>query len=294
MQTVSVGVCAHNEERNIRQSLSSISSQSLDGDFRLGEILVVSSGSTDLTDAIVKDFILKDPRVRLMVQEMREGKSSAVNLFMKEAKGDVLVLVNADNQLTDMALSRLLAPLSNEKVGIVGGHPVPVNTDKTLVGFAVRMLWDMHHRLSLVSPKTGELIGFRNLGVRIPPGTNTDEDWIRMEVERRGYVTAYAPDAVVLNRGPESIREFMIQRTRVNIGEKYMKKRYGFTVPTWQVRSLIPAISGFLRDNRRHVPKVLGAVGLEFMARIYATIYVSMNKPDQYVWKVLDSTKKLR
>ena len=292
MQTVSVGVCAHNEEKNICQSLSSISSQSLK-DFRLEEIVVVSSGSTDLTDTIVKDYISKDPRARLVVQEKREGKSSAVNVFMKEAKGAILVLVNADNQLTDMALSRLLAPLLNEKVGIVGGHPVPVNTDKTLVGFAVRMLWDMHHRLSLVSPKTGELVAFRNLGVRIPPGTNTDEDWIRMEIERRGYVTAYAPEAVVLNRGPENLREFMIQRTRVNIGEKYMKKRYGFTVPTWQVRSLILAVSGFLRENKGHIGKVLGAVILEFTARIYATVYVSMNKPDQYVWKVVDSTKKL-
>jgi len=292
MQTVSVGVCAHNEEKNIYQSLSSISSQSLK-DFRLEEIVVVSSGSTDLTDTIVKDYISKDPRARLVVQEKREGKSSAVNVFMKEAKGAILVLVNADNQLTDMALSRLLAPLLNEKVGIVGGHPVPVNTDKTLVGFAVRMLWDMHHRLSLVSPKTGELVAFRNLGVRIPPGTNTDEDWIRMEIERRGYVTAYAPEAVVLNRGPENLREFMIQRTRVNIGEKYMKKRYGFTVPTWQVRSLILAVSGFLRENKGHIGKVLGAVILEFTARIYATVYVSMNKPDQYVWKVVDSTKKL-
>lgn len=212
---------------------------------------------------------------------------------MKEAKGDVLVLVNADNQLTDTALSRLLAPLSDGKVGIVGGHPVPVDTDRTLVGFAVRMLWDMHHRLSLVSPKTGELIAFRNLGVRIPPGTNTDEDWIRMEIERRGYVTAYAPDAVVLNKGPESIREFMIQRTRVDIGEKCMKKRYGFTVPTWQIRSLLPAIQGLLKDNRRELSKVLGAVILELMARVYATAYVSMNKPDQYVWKIVDSTKKL-
>lgn len=292
MQTASVGVCAYNEERNIRQSLASISSQTL-GNFILKEIIVVSSGSTDLTDAIVRDYASRDPGVRLVVQERREGKSSAVNLFMKEAKGDVLVLVNADNQLTDMALSRLLAPLSNGRVGIVGGHPVPINTDRTIVGFAVRMLWDMHHRLSLVSPKTGELIAFRNLGVRIPPGTNTDEDWIRMEIERRGYVTAYAPDAVVLNKGPESIREFMIQRTRVDIGEKCMKKRYGFTVPTWQIRSLMPAIQGLLKDNRRELSKVLGAVILELMARVYATAYVSMDKPDQYVWKIVDSTKKL-
>jgi hypothetical protein len=47
---------------------------------------------------------------------------------------------------------------------------------------------------------------------------------------------------VVLNRGPENLKEFMIQRTRVDIGERYMKKRYRFTVPTWQFRSIVPPI----------------------------------------------------
>lgn len=55
-------------------------------------------------------------------------------------------------------------------------------------------------------------------------------------------MTAYAPNAVVLNRGPENLKEFMIQRTRVDIGERYMKKRYRFTVPTWQFRSIVPPI----------------------------------------------------
>jgi poly-beta-1,6-N-acetyl-D-glucosamine synthase len=292
MQTVSVGVCAHNEGRNIYQSLSSISSQTLT-DLKLAEIIVVSSGSTDLTDTIVKECMSKDSRIRLIVQERREGKSSAVNLFLKEAKGDILVLVNADNQLADGALSNLLSPFLDEKIGIVGGHPIPINTNMTLAGFAVGMLWEVHHQLSLVTPKTGELIAFRNLGFRIPAGTNTDEDWIRMEMERRGYVTAYAPDAIVWNKGPETLMEFMNQRTRVNIGEKYMKKRYGFTVPTWQIRSLFPAISTILRKNKKHLGKVIGAIALEFIARTYAIVYVTSNKPDQYVWKVLDSTKKL-
>lgn len=292
MLSVSVGVCAYNEERNIARSLASVSSQLL-RDHELKEIVVVSSSSTDSTDDIVREYALRDSRVRLIVQSRREGKYSAVNLFMSEARGDILVLVNADNQLTEGALSSLLEPFRDERVGIVGGHPVPTNPSTTVPGFTVRMIWEMHHRLSLISPKTGELIAFRNLGIRIPKGTNTDEDWIRMEVERRGYRTAYAPDAVVLNRGPGTIRELMAQRTRVNIGEKYMKKRFGFTVPTWQVRSLLPAIFSVLREDGRHVGKIAAAVFLESAARLYASVYVAFRKPDQYVWKTVESTKKL-
>jgi hypothetical protein len=39
--------------------------------------------------------------------------------------------------------------------------------------------------------------------------------------------------------------------------------------------------------------KVPGAMILEFAARINTTVYVSMNESDQYMWKVVDSTKEL-
>ncbi|MBM4237860.1 MAG: glycosyltransferase, partial [Euryarchaeota archaeon] len=256
MPSVTVGVCAHNEERSILRSLASISSQSPDS-FDIAEILVVSSGSTDRTDDIVRGYSSNDPRVRLIVQERREGKYSAVNVIISEAEGEIVVLVNADNALAPGALSQLLMPLKEAGIGMVGGHPVPVNAPDSVVGFAVRMLWEMHHRLSLIVPKTGELVAFRNLHFQLPKGTNTDEDWIRMEMERKGYSIAYAPDAVVWNKGPETIQDFWKQRTRVNIGERYMKKRFGFTVPTWNASFLFQALLSFMRDNRGNVGKIM-------------------------------------
>ncbi len=86
MISVSVGVCAYNEENNIGYALESVTSQALDG-FSLQEIIVVSSASTDRTDDIVRDHSTKDGRVRLIAQEQRKGKTSAVNLFMSQAEG---------------------------------------------------------------------------------------------------------------------------------------------------------------------------------------------------------------
>jgi poly-beta-1,6-N-acetyl-D-glucosamine synthase len=256
---VSVGVCAHNEEGNILQCLRSISSQP-PNDFQLMEIVVVSSASTDATDELVRSYMRGDSRIKLLVQERREGKSSAVNLFMESANGDILVLVNADNILGDGSLRHLLEPFKDERIGMVGGHPVPVNERDSLSGFAVHMLWEMHHRLSMISPKTGELIAFRNLGLRIPKGVNTDEDWIRMELERKGFLIEYAPDATVRNRGPENLEDLWIQRTRVNIGERYMRKKFDFRVPTWNPRFLISSMKGFLKDHLDQLPKVAGSI----------------------------------
>jgi len=45
----------------------------------LAEIIVIASGYTDGTEAIVRSWIERDPRVRLLIQARREGKASAVN-----------------------------------------------------------------------------------------------------------------------------------------------------------------------------------------------------------------------
>ncbi len=290
---VSIGVCAYNEEKNILDSVRSISAQTLNG-FDVVEVIVVSSASTDRTDDIVQEYAKVDPRIRLLRQERRAGKNSAVNLFMAEARGEVLVLLNADNTLAPGSLASLLHPFEDPAVGMVGGHPIPTNEKNTVTGFAVHMLWDMHHRLSLIYPKAGELVAFRNPRMELPTSMQSDEDIIRMELERKDLRTVYAPEAIVHNKGPTTVRDFFKQRTRVNIGEQYMKRIYGYEVPTWNARYLFASYLDFLRDNRRYLPKILVAMAMEGMARLYATVYVTLDRGDKAVWSQVASTKDVK
>lgn len=292
MSTVSVGVCAYNEGRNISACLDSLVQQELKG-FDLLEIIAVSSGSTDETDEVVRKFEAKDRRVKLIRQERREGKNSAINLFISMAKGDILVLANADNRLELGSLQALVEPFKDEEVGVTGGHPVPVNGKDTVVGFAVNMLWDMHHRVAMIYPKVGELMAFRRLDKRLPTSTQSDEDIIRLELEKKGLSTVYVPQAIVHNKGPEELRDFVKQRTRVNIGEKYMKRLYQYQVPTWDSRLLFQAYASFLKDNRGSLGKATAAMAFEAYARAYATLYVALDKGDKAVWQQVSSTKDL-
>ncbi len=291
MPTVSVGVCAYNEERNIRACLDSIMRQG--AEFPIDEILIISSGSTDGTDEIVRQFEAKDRRFRLVRQEKREGKNSAINEFLKQAKGNILVLVNADNQLGESTLQHLLEPFKDETVGVSGGHPVPVNDKRSITGFAVHMLWDMHHRISSIYPKIGELMAFRRLDKELPTTSQSDEDLIRIELEKRGLRSVYAPDAIVFNKGPTTLADFWSQRTRVNIGEKYLKRWFNYQVPTWNRRLLFAAMLGFLGANARHPFKFTIAMSLEAMARAYSSMYVFLDKGDPAVWTQVPSTKDL-
>lgn len=293
MQSVSVCICAYNEANNIEKAIRSLYQQQIEN-FVLQKAYVVSSASTDDTDKIVTALMQEYPTLELIVQEKREGKNSAINEALKRTSSDIVVLFNADNIFSNSScLMALLAPFADPKVGIVGGHPVPTNDRATFVGFASHMIWEMHHHISLQAPKIGEIIAFRNLGIILPVGKQSDEDLMKMELEQRGYRSIYAADAVVLNRGPDTVRDFIKQRFRVNIGEKYMKKDFNFEIPTWNKKLMFNALLASMKTLGFHPCKVIFAISLEAYARLKAALHVSKQKDDLIIWDMVESTKKL-
>ena len=293
MNRVTIGICAYNEERNIEDCVLSILRQNISS-AELSEIIVVSSGSTDSTDGIVRRLMSENPLLKLIVQDKREGKNSAINEVIRTAVGNIIVLVNADNCLAEDSLDHLLKPFSDPLIGMAGGRPMPTNDRSTAIGFAVHMLWDMHHRLAMIHPKIGELVAFRNDNMELPLNMQSDEDILRMELERKGYVSVYVPEAVVYNRGPENFSDFFKQRKRVNIGERMMRKSFRYEVPTWNSDYLFNAYLGFIRDTGPHPLRISMAIGVETCARAYATMHVAMDRGDISIWELVDSTKKLK
>ena len=290
---ISIGICAYNEESNIERSIRSLYGQKEDG-FEITDVIVISSGSTDRTDKIVSGLLPEFNNLKFFPQEKREGKNSAINYFLDNKRAPIAVLLNADNVFRDeRSLANLIRPFSDPKVGIVGGRPVPTNKKDSVAGFASNMLWSMHHNLSIRYPKIGELVAFRDIGTRLPKKSQSDEDILRMKLEEAGYIGAYASDAVIFNRGPETISDFIKQRTRVNIGERYMKRDYGYDIPTWDVRLLVDALFDTVREMGIHPIKMAATVVMEFYSRLKASAYVRFDKGDMNLWDPVSSTKEL-
>jgi glycosyltransferase involved in cell wall biosynthesis len=86
---------AYNEEAYIERTIRAVLQQQ-GPSVRIDEVIIVASGCTDRTVPIVATIALQEPRVRLYVQEKREGKASAINLFLKEAISPLDILVGAD------------------------------------------------------------------------------------------------------------------------------------------------------------------------------------------------------
>ena len=104
---------AHNEERNIGRLLAALVSQRTKK-VVLSEILIVASGCQDNTESIVRDWAKRDPRIQLLVQARREGKASAVNAFLRQAREKIVVLCSADLAPEPDAIENLLGPFTDD------------------------------------------------------------------------------------------------------------------------------------------------------------------------------------
>ncbi len=290
----SVGIMAHNEEANIGRTIQAVLHQQ-GPSMRIEEVIVVASGCTDRTVPIVAEIALQEPRVRLCVQERREGKASAINLFLKQAISPVVVLIGADVLPEVSALESLCAPFKDPQIGMVGGRPIPVNDPTTFMGYAVHLLWRLHDRLARIHPKLGEVIAFRNVISGIPADSPVDEISIQALISQLGYQLIYEPACVVYNKGPLTLRDFLKQRRRIYAGHLQTRERQKYEASTMKVsliaRQLL-ACRDFMMSTPKQVLWTLGTVILEGYARLqgYADY---RRKREHHIWQMVDSTKDL-
>jgi len=225
----SVGVTAYNEEANIGRLLAALLDQHLH-EVEVAEIIVVASGCTDNTVPIVESYTLKDPRIKLLVQPKREGKTAAVNIFLADAQENICVLESGDTLPDENAVEHLVRMFHDPTVGMTGAHKMPVNTPDHLIGLFTHLRLRLEHQLCLEIPRLGEMIAFRKVFDRIPPDVAMDEAFVEALLIQRGMQVRYAPDAVVYNTGPETIHDFVTQRRRNHAGHLYLKAKYGYAV----------------------------------------------------------------
>ena len=293
METIrcSLGIMAHNEEANIGRLLARIRASNFQR-VEIAEILVIASGCTDRTEDVVREAVAADGRIRLISQPTREGKASAMNVFISQALGDILVLSSADLLPAEDAIEQLVRPFADPEIGMTASRPVPVNDPATFMGFAAHLLWDLHHEMNLHGFKAGEMIAFRKVFERIPPHTAVDEASVEPLIRGQGYAARYVPEAVVYNKGPETVKDFLRQRRRIYAGHLEMKDRLGYAVSTMSGTKIV----GLLLRNMDWRPKQLWwtvrVVALEVYGR-YLGRQDYKARRSHTIWEIAETTKEL-
>jgi len=118
--TVTMVLAAWNEEAVIGEKIENTLAQEYPPG--LLDLIVVSDGSTDKTDEIVRGYAERTGRVRLLHTRGREGKSVALNIGVPQARGEIVVLTDANAIFQPEAVARLVAPFADSRVGAVSGQ----------------------------------------------------------------------------------------------------------------------------------------------------------------------------
>jgi len=284
-----VGVLAHNEAQNVGTTLRALLAQRVQT-VEIVEIIVIASGCTDSTVEIVERVADAHPIVTVEIEAERSGKAAAIRRLMRVARGDVIVLANADTIPEANAVEHLVHPFSNKAVGMTGARVIPLNIPRTWLGFTVQMLWHVHHHLALRKAKLGELVAFRNVIENFPTDTSTDEPAIEALIAAKGLRLVYTPNAIVYNRGPERAGEFVVQRRRVFAGQVRIALRYRYFTSSLQLRYVVPIAMQAINSYPQFLLWTVAAIAVEGWARILG-LYDALGGQEHPIWRHAASTK---
>ena len=225
------------------------------------EVLVVSDGSTDGTDAIVEAE--QDPRVRLLALP-RGGKLIAIQQGGHRARGEVLVFTDADTLLDPRSLRALLRPLADPFVGAVCGARKLRRSrrgDGTVVGEAFfarveRRIRRLESRLGSVHAGDSALYAVRrSLFVPAVNPAQADDIAISARVILSGKRFVYAADAVC--RKPA-------------VGDAVQDFRRRVQVANYGIRALLD-----LRSERRLPPAYVMQIFSHTIARLLIPVFLA-------------------
>jgi poly-beta-1,6-N-acetyl-D-glucosamine synthase len=288
----SVGITAHNEEANIGKLLGAMLAQQLN-QVEITEIIVVASGCDDCTLPIVHEYMDKDRRIKLIVQPQRQGKTSAINQFLQNAREEICVLESGDTLPRTDTIENLVRLFENPRVGMTGAQKIPVNVPEHIIGYMSHLRLQMEHQLCLEIPRLGELIAFRKVFNQLPQDVAMDEAFVEALVIQRGLEVRYAPDAVVYNMGPDTLGEFIMQRRRNYAGHLHLVHKYGYRVSSLETNRVARIAVDEMWKAARLIITLVWLALVEAFARLLGAFDYYIRRDKHVVWDIAWTTKQV-
>lgn len=220
---VSVMIPAHNEESVIAQTVENI----LEMDYDPFEIIVIDDRSTDNTALVVTDLEKKYDKVKALIRpkDAFPGKSAVLNDALKYAKGEAILVFDADARVEKDFLKKLIPNLEPKDVGAVQARKVIRNKDVNLLTRCQNneMTMDTHFQVGRDSVKgavelrgNGELI--KRTALEDIGGWNnytiTDDLDMSTRLHIKGWDVRFCKDAIVYEEGIMYLWPLYRQRRR--------------------------------------------------------------------------------
>ncbi|MFC2036382.1 glycosyltransferase [Chloroflexota bacterium] len=249
---VTIIVCTYNEAGTIARRISNL----LDSDYpeEQLEIIVVDSSSPDGTVQLVHSLIEghhTGNRIRLIQENTRRGKVSAINMGLAAATGEIVILTDGPSLFWKDTIRLVVQSFADQSVGAATGYFVKHDSEEKTasqetewVVFNYRkVLRSLESTVDSTTWLSGELTAFRrSLVPVIPPSVIIDDAYIAMAVREQGYrvivderarytekrPTAYGETITIKKKSVVGSVQEMIRFRRMLFNMKY--KWYGMLI----------------------------------------------------------------
>ncbi len=216
----------YNAEKTIENTINAILSSDYKG---LRKIIVVDDCSTDHSHEIVKNLAKKNHKIMLVQTPKNTGKASGAKDYgVKFAKSEFIGFTDADSFPEPASISKMIGFFNEEKVGAVTSSVLVLNDNKLL-----GKLQAIEYRIIVFTRK---ILGFVD-AIYVTPGPlaiyrkkifseiggfdekNLTEDIeITWNLASKGYLVRMSPLAQVYTDAPTSLKSWLKQRIRWNVG----------------------------------------------------------------------------
>ncbi|MDB5477413.1 MAG: polysaccharide deacetylase [Phenylobacterium sp.] len=221
---VSVLIPCFNEEKVIVSSVRRI----LASHWNRLEVLVLDDGSADRTSEVVREAFAGEPRVRLMTFE-NGGKARALNRGMVEAKGEVIVALDADTLFPPDTIPKLARWFADPRVGAVAGNALVGNRNNLITRWQALeyvTAQNLERRalavLGAVTVVPGAVGAWRREALEklggYPADTLAEDQDLTLAAQRAGWRVEFDPDARAYTEAPETVAGLLKQRFRWSFG----------------------------------------------------------------------------
>jgi cellulose synthase/poly-beta-1,6-N-acetylglucosamine synthase-like glycosyltransferase len=296
--SLTILIPAHNEEKVLRRTIETV----FEASYPDKEIIVIDDGSADRTYQIAQSYSADGVKV---IQRPNGGKSVALNHGMRFARGEIVVIVDADSMVGKNTFLELVQPFKDPEVAAVAGNIKVLNRENWITRCqALEYIASINiYRRALdifgsVTVVPGALGAYRREVLEGSGFYDSDtlvEDFdLTVKALKTGKVVKACNSAISYTEAPASVGELIKQRLRWNRGnfqalwkhrDVAFNSRFGFlqklSFPYMVISMLFLPFAGlvtifstfmtiFLGDGLLVLPALLFFLTLQFLLVILA------------------------
>jgi cellulose synthase/poly-beta-1,6-N-acetylglucosamine synthase-like glycosyltransferase len=214
---VTVGIAAHDEVDQLEERLADVFAQEVPFEV---DVIVASDGSVDGSVELVERLATDDERIRVL-DLPRGGQTAAQRAIFAAARGEIVVLTDAETRFAPGCLAALVAPFIDPRIGATTGRLAWLDEDRTETSRSEGAYWRyeqwvrrLESTAGWLTAVTGALLAVRASAYREVPDHASMDHLLPLAVRDEGLLVVAVPEAVASDRTVGGLREQFRNRSR--------------------------------------------------------------------------------